>query len=317
VGNRCALFFCPRSSAGRGGDSAEWVQTSLRALPVQAIVWMAWQVRPEGVTQDVGKAMKIHVGEQRKSTPKMRGARAADPFRRLIHGLLIVLAVGIIAAGGVLSFYFLHFNGPVSDSIDVWASFGSFIGGTLGPMFAFFTFIALLSTIAIQARELHFSNETLKATQHELMLTREIAEAQAKQFREQMTRTELFDVIKFVHSELELRFEKRAEFSIGDRNFGYYFSFSAPSAGFKDIPQNGHAVSEDDRVVLADICELMMSLNGYLLQYEAQMGDSALTFLFKARYLTCATRLTEKEFFAPGMMRAFQSVGYAWAGPAA
>ena len=49
-----------------------------------------------------------------------------------------------------------------------WGAFGDFIGGTLNPIFAFLSLIAILMTIRIQSKELKTSTEELKLTRGEV-----------------------------------------------------------------------------------------------------------------------------------------------------
>jgi hypothetical protein len=253
--------------------------------------------------------MKIaHTCEKQESPEKQTSTHP----RSLNIGLIVIFAAGLFLAVSVLATYFFYFHGSISDKQDVWASFGSFLSGTLGSLFAFLSFVGILFTVSIQANELDLSNENLKATQQELKLAREAAEAQTKHFWEEMTKSELFNMIKLVHSEFERHFEKKVDFSPTNENLGYYFSNSAPSAGLGAIPTNGAYVSDNDRVLLADLCELMPELNGYIAQYEAQFGASALTYFYKRRYSTCARRLVEKKFLIKEMLSGFQSVGYSW-----
>lgn len=201
--------------------------------------------------------------------------------KQLTKILSWILVVAAALIGGTFFAYFRHFHSGFSSDQDVWGQFGDFLGGTLNPILSFLSLLALVFTVVLQARQLEIAREELQnskagleamreATQQEIKQTREAAEEQARQFREEMTKTELFEMIKFVHSELEDRFESKADFSPSGKNFGYYFSYSAPSAGLSQIPVNGEAVSENDRPVLADLCELILELNGYLAQYEAK-----------------------------------------------
>lgn len=47
----------------------------------------------------------------------------------------------------VLGFYFYKFHGPLSESSQDWANFGTYIGGILGPAYALLAFIGLLETL--------------------------------------------------------------------------------------------------------------------------------------------------------------------------
>jgi uncharacterized membrane protein len=243
--------------------------------------------------------------------------------KQLMKVLWCIFAVAIALVGAALFTYLRQFHAGFSTSQDVWGQFGSFLGGTLSPILSFLSLLALIFTVLLQARQLEIAREELQnskteseamreAAQLELKQMREAADEQARQFREEMTKTELFDMIKSVHSELDHCFEAKADFSASGKTFGYYFSNSAPSVGYSQIPINGVAVSENDRVVLADLCELILELNGYLAQYEAEFRASARTYFYKKRYLTAADRMVHNGFILKEMLPAFQSVGYGW-----
>jgi uncharacterized membrane protein len=85
--------------------------------------------------------------------------------------LHFIALVGIAIIVAAFTTYVHKFSGPLSDNQEVWGLFGDFMGGTLNPILAFLSLIALLITIRIQSNE-------LKATRLELELTRSTIEAQ-------------------------------------------------------------------------------------------------------------------------------------------
>ncbi|MEQ8185837.1 putative phage abortive infection protein [Marinobacter salarius] len=62
----------------------------------------------------------------------------------------------------VLHFYAKQFGNELSPDQAIWAQFGDYVGGLLGPAFAFLGLIALLITIRIQSKELALSSNELK-----------------------------------------------------------------------------------------------------------------------------------------------------------
>ncbi len=62
--------------------------------------------------------------------------------------------------------YFIKLN--FSSSISDWGAVGDFLGGTLNPIFAFLSLIAILTTIKIQSKALDSSKEELRLTREEL-----------------------------------------------------------------------------------------------------------------------------------------------------
>ncbi|MFV8782492.1 putative phage abortive infection protein [Microbulbifer sp. SA54] len=60
----------------------------------------------------------------------------------------------ILIAALVVSQYFRIFNGDLSENQADWAAFGSFLGGTVGAIFASLSFFALIYTVFLQRKEL-------------------------------------------------------------------------------------------------------------------------------------------------------------------
>lgn len=73
--------------------------------------------------------------------------------------VFVVLATAGVAAVSV--FYAIHFT-TLSDDHKAWGEFGSFFGGVVTPILAFFSFIALMLTIYIQQKELTLTRCVMK-----------------------------------------------------------------------------------------------------------------------------------------------------------
>lgn len=73
-----------------------------------------------------------------------------------------------IIGAGVLLFilfcgaYFYQFSNGLSSDQTVWGSFGSYLGGTLGAVFAFASFAVLLCTLSLQREELRLAISALE-----------------------------------------------------------------------------------------------------------------------------------------------------------
>ena len=76
--------------------------------------------------------------------------------------LWLLLLFATIIGAVVLYFYVSEFGNELSSDQAKWAQFGDYIGGLLGPAFAFLGLIALLITIRIQSKELALSSSELK-----------------------------------------------------------------------------------------------------------------------------------------------------------
>lgn len=79
----------------------------------------------------------------------------------------------------------------LSNNQELWEQFGDFIGGTLNPILAFLSFMALLYTIKIQTDELKLSREELESTREELKASRIAQQEQSKSLKLQNEATKL------------------------------------------------------------------------------------------------------------------------------
>ena len=94
-------------------------------------------------------------------------------------------AVGVAAF--VFGFYFYNFHGKlITTTNGEWGTFGDFIGGTLNPFFSFLSFIALLTTINLQRKELKASRKELKASTKQLKRTANAQEMAQKALDKQL-----------------------------------------------------------------------------------------------------------------------------------
>jgi hypothetical protein len=61
------------------------------------------------------------------------------------------IAIGFVAVSvPVLSWLLMFYDSQWSPNSSDWSNFGSFIGGTLSPILAFASFLAILVTIKLQ-----------------------------------------------------------------------------------------------------------------------------------------------------------------------
>lgn len=253
--------------------------------------------------------MKIRIERPEIQEPRDNKQRR-DRWPLIMIGLLST-AVG--AAVLVIGAYAFHFwDKAISSDPDKWGPFGDYIGGILNPIFGFCSFSALLVTLHFQARSLKDSAAALEITQREHEQSQKLAAAEARRRDNEILKADLHEMIKAVHSEIQERFYRGVDFGPGF-TLGYFFSSSAPSAGLSAIPRNGDHVSQGDRILLADLCELLVELNLYLLQYKQTFQQTAVTNFYTARYMTSARRLVEKGFLPQPMLSAFESSGYGWA----
>lgn len=257
--------------------------------------------------------MKISI--KKKVEPEIPITKKIMNFIRVNPLVMFFTLASIIATSCiviVLSAYFLSFDGGLTTDHDKWGMFGDYVGGTLNPILAFLSFLALLFTILLQSKELKISNETLRETKIELEQSRKIAEEQSEFYRNESDKSDVIKAIDSVHSEIKELFTKRVDFCPENNAMGWFFSNSAPSASAEVIPKNGDAVSQNDRILLADLSEYIMELSGYLHEYISKFGSSSVSFYYQRRYLTAKTRLVNNGFLIDMALQGFNSPGHGW-----
>jgi len=94
-------------------------------------------------------------------------------LRKLVWELVVA---GIIITGLSLTLYFITFHGGLAATDSPWGSFGSYIGGILGPFFSLFTLVGVLYTLYDQGRKLRESRkrEREEATAREITYSLEL-----------------------------------------------------------------------------------------------------------------------------------------------
>lgn len=103
----------------------------------------------------------------------------------------------IVSVFGYYGYIFQNFK--IDASTEHFGQFGDFIGGTLNPILAFLSFMALLYTIRIQTDELKLSREELEATREELKGSRIAQQEQSESLKLQnkATKLQIFENIFF------------------------------------------------------------------------------------------------------------------------
>lgn len=107
----------------------------------------------------------------------------------------ILISFGLFAFFCIVSvfgFYGISFKDfSIIADTEKFGQFGDFIGGTLNPILAFLSFMALLYTIKIQTDELKLSREELEATRKELEGSRIAQQEQSESLKLQNEATKL------------------------------------------------------------------------------------------------------------------------------
>lgn len=180
-----------------------------------------------------------------------------------------ILAVSVAVIIAAWSLYFLQFRGSLSDDTATWGQFGDFVGGTLNSVFAFFSFMILLSSLRLQLKELRLTREELEATRKELAASTEAQQRQANHFDKEEKRKYHADAIsqfmsagmmgnlkKFVIS-IVTNFENgREEYSLID-----IFELNAPT--HYDIISLGKSIDTRHRERLKDLSERIKFIDSH------------------------------------------------------
>jgi len=107
----------------------------------------------------------------------------------------VLISFGLFALFCIVSIFgyykIIFWNFTITADTEDFGQFGDFIGGTLNPILAFLSFMALLYTIKIQTDELKLSREELEATRSELKESRIAQQEQSESLKLQNEATKL------------------------------------------------------------------------------------------------------------------------------
>lgn len=128
----------------------------------------------DGVNKNIEKDVEV-IDKDKSESRRGSTDNELHSSARLKKGLIFLAVIAFLLVVGVLVTYFNNFNGELSKSSADWGSFGDFVGGSLNPLLAFLSFVALLITLVMQSQQLELSRKELSETKEEL---RRAAEAQ-------------------------------------------------------------------------------------------------------------------------------------------
>ncbi|UTJ06212.1 putative phage abortive infection protein [Arcobacter roscoffensis] len=174
-----------------------------------------------------------------------------SPFKRyiIIAGIMILI---------VLILYFSKFGFyKLSSNQGDWGTFGDFVGGSLNPLLAFLSLIALLTTIKIQTQELSETRKEIRASSRAL-------QDQSESAKLQIFENTFFKMID-VHNSIVLNLSLK-KFNVSkyvDNKFMVKFIDN-----FIELERNEDSKDRDTIRQLHDICKSYTKLN--LFSKEAQ-----------------------------------------------
>ena len=127
-------------------------------------------------------------GDERKKPPRTIIDRISSDF--MFIGLLLVGLGGLIVVAVPAAVYYFNtgpFGSPTEPGQSLQATmgqFGDFMGGSVNPILGFLSLIALLLTVALQARQLELTRQELQEARADQAAARVQAETLAKLQRE-------------------------------------------------------------------------------------------------------------------------------------
>lgn len=118
----------------------------------------------------------------------------STPDRSSSWPLWVIVFIAVLVAAIPLYYYHSTFSNQISTEHIVWASYGSFLSGTVGTVFVFASFVILVWTLHVQRQELR---ETRKVNED----AARALEEQAKLIDRQNFEMTFFNLLK-VHNEM-------------------------------------------------------------------------------------------------------------------
>ena len=141
----------------------------------------------------------------------------------------ILISFGLFALFCIVSVFvyykYIFFDFKIDSNVEHFGQFGDFIGGTLNPILAFLSFMALLYTIKIQTDELKLSREELEATREELKGSRIAQQEQSESLKLQneATKLQIFENTFFKFIEMFMMTRNNMSYSRGKLDNLYSF----------------------------------------------------------------------------------------------
>ena len=198
---------------------------------------------------------------------------------------LILISFGLFALFCIVSVFgyygYIFSDFKIDASPDHFGQFGDFIGGTLNPILAFLSFMALLYTIKIQTDELKLSREELEATREELKGSRIAQQEQSESLKLQNEATRLqifentfFQLIDLFNKEKEKLFKNNI-------NINSYVDFISFKMNFNEvkISKSIFPNSNNLQIIRATTAYLYIlksydgNYNNFNIKYESETGS--------------------------------------------
>lgn len=212
-----------------------------------------------------------------------------NPFNIAIFISVLILLVTCVA-------YFIVFSGGLSSEQSEWANFGAYIGGTLGAIFAFMSFLILLNAFNLQKEELSTAISALNKSA-------DSNEKQVKNIEAQKFETTFYSLLQLHNQTLK-------DISINSDRIKLLLDSCNKSDGLKkeDKSISGHLKYRQD-MILADIeLSQYFRILYQVLKFVAKNNTHNSKKIFQTYYLGSKQNLSEDEKMYASIVRSFVPV---------
>lgn len=182
--------------------------------------------------------------------------------------LNLFLGIAIISILIILGSVIGNFgNKPLSNEISTWGTFGDFIGGTLNPILAFLSLIALLYTIKIQSKELALSTKELHEAQKATRDSATALEEQSKSIKLQNFENTFFSMLD-LHNKIVDNIKVKKGLTLNNR-FPTVFNGSHDMESIQGRDAIKDIYTKTDNYMKSNIHQMMRFNKSYDTAHEA------------------------------------------------
>lgn len=119
-----------------------------------------------------------------------------ETFTKLRVVLIAVAVLAVLAVSSVAIIYSYHFGSHFSQDIKDWNHFGTYFGGTLGPILGFISLLGVLVTVYMQSDLVKGTRQQVQIAQDAAVTNHEGMSKQAALLRQQAFESTFFQLIR-------------------------------------------------------------------------------------------------------------------------
>lgn len=224
-------------------------------------------------------------------------------------GAIVISAFLVLCLMALLYLYYFG-NQGISNSQEVWAQFGDFLGGTVNPLMSFLALIAIVLTIILQSKQIELSKEALELSRQELAASREeliqsriAAQDQVIHLKAEASKADVYRTIQVLESRLEGLYREPIYFvsqgKLFKRELYFLLTFAEPSALRQIIPANASPQVEYEdqlvqtKAVLAQLHLAIVKMSMQLTSLVSIADSDPVLFFYEATLSHLAAKLKE------------------------